>query len=92
MIAAWQAAAQRYPQAVALDDPMFMGMLAPGSINSSTVEGAYVVQLGQKLPWFGKRACGARSLPPKPMPPGKTPPTHGCNWRWSPIWRSSITT
>jgi outer membrane protein, heavy metal efflux system len=55
MFAAWQAAAQRYPQAIALDDPMFMAMTAPGSLNSATVEGAYALELRQKLPWFGKR-------------------------------------
>jgi outer membrane protein TolC len=57
MVAAWQAAAQRYPQAIALDDPMFEAMLAPGSFGSSTVEGAYSVQISQKLPWHGKRAA-----------------------------------
>lgn len=56
MVAAWQAAAQRYPQVIALDDPMLMAMSAPGSIHASPVENAYVLQLGQKLPWFGKRA------------------------------------
>lgn len=56
MVAAWQAAAQRYPQVIALDDPMFMVMTAPGSLNSSTTEGAYVLELRQKLPWFGKRS------------------------------------
>jgi outer membrane protein, heavy metal efflux system len=55
MAAAWQAAAQRYPQVVALDDPMFMAMTAPGSLNSATTEGAYALELRQKLPWFGKR-------------------------------------
>ena len=56
MQAAWQAAAQRYPQVVALDDPMLMAMSAPGSIHSSQVENAYVLQVGQKLPWYGKRS------------------------------------
>lgn len=55
MLAAWQAAAQRYPQAVALDDPMFMGMTAPASWSSPTAETAYVLELRQKLPWHGKR-------------------------------------
>jgi outer membrane protein TolC len=55
MSAGWQAAAQRYPQAVALDDPMFMMMTAPASLNSPTTEGAYILELRQKLPWFGKR-------------------------------------
>jgi outer membrane protein, heavy metal efflux system len=55
MTYAWRAATQRYPQAIALDDPVFMGMVAPGSFNSSTVSSAYVVGGSQKLPWFGKR-------------------------------------
>jgi len=55
MIAAWQAAAQRFPQQVALDDPMLMGMIAPGSVGASTTETAYALQLNQKLPWRGKR-------------------------------------
>jgi outer membrane protein TolC len=54
-IAAWRAAAQRYPQAVALDDPMFGLMLGPGSWGSSDVESAYAIQASQKLPWAGKR-------------------------------------
>ncbi|MBI3836380.1 MAG: TolC family protein [Planctomycetia bacterium] len=55
MAYAWRAAAQRYPQAVSLDDPMFMTMMAPASFGSSRVESAYVLQGSQKLPWFGKR-------------------------------------
>jgi len=55
MISAWQAAAQLYPQRVALDDPMLMGMIAPQSVGSSITETAYAYQLNQKLPWFGKR-------------------------------------
>ena len=55
MLAAWQAAAQRYPQRVALDDPMLMGMIAPESAGSDITETAYALQLNQKLPWYGKR-------------------------------------
>jgi len=55
MVAAWQAAAQRYPQAVALDDPMLQFMLAPASLGSAQVEPAYAIQASQKLPWYGKR-------------------------------------
>jgi outer membrane protein TolC len=55
MIAAWQAAAQIYPQRVALDDPVLMGMIAPQSAASNVTETAYAFQLNQKLPWFGKR-------------------------------------
>jgi outer membrane protein TolC len=61
MVAAWQAAAQRYPQVVALDDPMLMGMIAPESAGSDITETAYALQLNQKLPWFGKRALRGES-------------------------------
>jgi len=56
MAAAWRAASERYPQAVALDDPMFMVMAAPDSFNSPRVESGYTLEVRQKLPWFGKRA------------------------------------
>ena len=55
MVYAWQAMAQRYPQAISLDDPMFMTMMAPASFGSNQVESAYILQGTQKLPWFGKR-------------------------------------
>lgn len=55
MFAAWQAAAQRYPQRVALDDPVLMGMIAPESAGSDVTETAYALQLNQKFPWHGKR-------------------------------------
>jgi outer membrane protein TolC len=61
MFAAAQAAAEKYPQVVALDDPMFNANLAPASLGSSTVEGAYTLELSQKFPWFGKRAARGRS-------------------------------
>ncbi len=55
--AAWQAAANKCPQAIALDDPMFQSMLAPRSLaSSSNVAGSYYVGVAQKLPWAGKRA------------------------------------
>jgi cobalt-zinc-cadmium efflux system outer membrane protein len=60
MAAAWQAAAQRYPQAVSLDDPMFSATTAPASFSSDDVEAAYALQAGQKFPWFGKRAARGR--------------------------------
>ena len=53
--AAWRAAALRYPQEVALDDPMFGTMLGPGSWGDPTVDSAYMVEASQKLPWPGKR-------------------------------------
>jgi outer membrane protein TolC len=60
MVAGWQAAAQRYPQVVSLDDPTFTAMAAPASFNSNDVEPAYAFQAGQKFPWFGKRAARGR--------------------------------
>lgn len=56
MHSAWQAAAQRYPQAVSLDDPMFGTTVAPASFGSRDVESAYALEASQKLPWHGKRA------------------------------------
>jgi outer membrane protein, heavy metal efflux system len=55
MAYAWRAASQRYPQAVSLDDPMFMTMVAPASFGSNQVQPAYILSGSQKLPWFGKR-------------------------------------
>lgn len=53
--AAWRAAAQRYPQEVSLDDPMFGYMLGPGSWGSNEVDDAYTLEASQKIPWPGKR-------------------------------------
>jgi cobalt-zinc-cadmium efflux system outer membrane protein len=53
--ATWRAAAQRYPQEVALDDPMFGFLLGPGSWGSNEVDDAYMVEVAQKVPWHGKR-------------------------------------
>lgn len=55
MVAAWQAAAQKYPQAVALDDPMFMAMLAPAALGADDVAGGQLLQVTQRFPWPGKR-------------------------------------
>src|SRR5688572_10668865 len=55
MLAAAQAAAQLYPQRVALDDPMLMGMIAPESVGADETETGYALQLNQKIPWHGKR-------------------------------------
>jgi cobalt-zinc-cadmium efflux system outer membrane protein len=57
MVAAWQSAAQRYPQAISLEDPMFNLSLAPASFGSNEVSSGsgYVAGGSQKLPWFGKR-------------------------------------
>ena len=56
MTAAWQAAAYRYPQVVALEDPMFATTIAPASLGSRDVESAYALEVSQKLSWSGKRA------------------------------------
>jgi outer membrane protein TolC len=56
MVAAWRAAAEKYPQAVALDDPMFTAMTAPSSWSSDDVNAAYLLGGSQKIPWWGKRS------------------------------------
>jgi cobalt-zinc-cadmium efflux system outer membrane protein len=54
--AAWGAASQKYPQAVALEDPVFQSMYAPQSFTSSSnVQSSYYLGISQKLPWSGKR-------------------------------------
>jgi outer membrane protein TolC len=53
--AAWRAAAQRYPQEVSLDDPMFGFMLGPDSWGAPALNDAYVLEASQAIPWPGKR-------------------------------------
>jgi outer membrane protein TolC len=55
-MAAWNAAANKYPQAIALDDPMLQSMFAPVSWSgASNVQSSYYIGIAQKLPWAGKR-------------------------------------
>jgi outer membrane protein, heavy metal efflux system len=54
---AWRAAAQRYPQVVSLDDPMFGFMISPPGIGP---EGGYMVEASQRIPWAGKRCLRGR--------------------------------
>ena len=56
MTSAWRSAAEKYPQAVALDDPMFTAMTAPSSWSSDDVNAAYLLGGSQKIPWWGKRS------------------------------------
>jgi outer membrane protein TolC len=55
MTAAAQAAAERYPQAVALDDPMLTAWMAPATIDARPLNFAQRVEVSQKFPWPGKR-------------------------------------
>jgi outer membrane protein TolC len=58
-IQAWHAAAERYPQAISLEDPMFEFLQTLGS--TSTMMNPMGIGMGQeyeatqKIPWFGKR-------------------------------------
>jgi outer membrane protein TolC len=52
--AAWRAAAQRCPQAISLEDPMFGYLISPGVGTENG--GGWMVEASQKLPWAGKRA------------------------------------
>src|SRR5262245_56522206 len=48
MVAAWQAAAARYPQVTSLDDPMLGVQLAPGAWFSKELDGGARLELSQK--------------------------------------------
>jgi outer membrane protein TolC len=54
MTAAWQAAAQRIPQATSWDDPMLTGVIAPSSFGSNAVDPGYRIELSQKIYFPGK--------------------------------------
>jgi outer membrane protein TolC len=53
---AWGAALARYPQATALDDPMFSYSLRPRSIGSHEVDTANDFDVSQSIPFPGKLA------------------------------------
>ena len=53
-LSAWRAAAERYPQAIPLDDPMFGFALSPGGVGRED-NGGWMVEASQKIPWCGKR-------------------------------------
>lgn len=55
-LASWNAAANKYPQVIALDDPMFQSMYAPRSYSGdSDVQASHYFGVAQKFPWPGKR-------------------------------------
>jgi outer membrane protein TolC len=55
MVSAWQAAAERDPQMISLDDPMVMLAVGPGTFGDPTHDVAWMVEGSQKIPWSGKR-------------------------------------
>ena len=89
--AAWRAAAERYPQVTAWDDPMFGFTVSPGGVGLEQ-NGGWMVEASQKVPWAGKRALRARRPAPKPMPPAATWAMPGCNWPRPPRWPWPTTT
>lgn len=60
MIATWRAAAARYPQAIALDDPFIDYAAGPDSWGDTDVQTAYALGGGQRIPWPGKRRLRGR--------------------------------
>lgn len=55
-LATWNAAANKYPQVIALDDPMFQSMYAPRSYSGdSNVQASHYFGIAQKFSWPGKR-------------------------------------
>lgn len=55
MIAAWQAASQKYWQVISLDDPMFGFMVSTANVGAPEGQAGYVFDFSQQIPWFGKR-------------------------------------
>jgi outer membrane protein TolC len=55
MIAAWQAASQKYWQVISLDDPMFGFMVSTADVGAPDGQAGYVFDFSQQIPWFGKR-------------------------------------
>jgi outer membrane protein TolC len=55
MTSAWQAAAERYPQVVSLEDPMLILAMGPGTFGDPTHDVAWMIEGSQKIPWHGKR-------------------------------------
>ncbi len=62
MQAAWRSTAARYPQAMSLDDPEFMSLMAPGSFNDPNFQSSFMVGASQKLPWPGKRGLRGEAV------------------------------
>jgi outer membrane protein TolC len=62
MVAAWQAASARYPQAVSLEDPMLTTWVGPGSFGSREVDFAYRLEVSQKFPFPGKRTLRGQGV------------------------------
>ncbi len=56
--AAWRAAADRYPQVIALDDPMFAWMVGLDGVGG--MDDGWMVQASQRIPWAGKRPLRGR--------------------------------
>jgi len=54
MRAAWQAAVERYPQVVALDDPQIGYSLAPATVASGSTSFGQKIEVSQHFPWPGK--------------------------------------
>jgi len=62
MQSAWRATAARYPQAVSLDDPEVMSLMAPDSFGDKNFESSFMVGASQKLPWPGKRGLRGEAV------------------------------
>src|SRR5260370_6851598 len=69
MTAAWQAASARYPQVTSLEDPMFGVQVGPAAFGSNRVEGAYRLEISQKLPFPGKLPLTRNKPHTPPDPP-----------------------
>ena len=61
MNAAWRAAAERCPQVISLDDPMFGFLVSTAHVGMNDPEDGWMVEASQRVPWMGKRALRGES-------------------------------
>ena len=72
------AAAARYPQVTALDDPTFAFTTAPGSAGAANANYAARVEVSQKLLYPGKRALKGSAAKAEAVPTKLTVPDMDC--------------
>ena len=78
--AAWRAAAERYPQVVSFDDPMFTGMISPKGIGMDD-GGGWMVQPRKTFRGLASGRCAAARQRPRPRPCAEILAILGCGWR-----------
>src|SRR5258708_226303 len=68
MVAAWQMAAAKYPQAVSLEDPMLSLAMGPGTFGDPNHDVAWMAEGSQKIPRQGNRKRPSQQAQAQPSP------------------------